>query len=414
MKKLALVILLVGVFLVNINIKASAYSMPFDVVAEGALLLDTNSGQIIYEKNKDKIFYPASTTKIMTALLALENCKLDDKVLVGKEPPYIEGSKIFLFEDEVLTVEQLLYALLLESANDAALALAEHISGSEKAFANLMTNRARELGAFNTNFTNPHGLFDENHYTTAYDLSLIAREAMKNETFRKIITTKSFFMDPTNKQMERRPLSTNNKLMISTKYRVQGANGIKTGYTTESGHSFVGSAYRDDTHLMVVLLKDKKPGLWEDAKKLLDYGFDNYITKKMISAGDVVENLEVKKSENSIPLTAKEDLFITYPRNEESKIVKNIVLQQIPLGHIVKEQKLGYVEYLLGDDSIASVDLVAADDVPASLLHEYDNGEKSILRRLYSNWALLPTVGLLTFGAFTGLKNIKRKQRKIG
>ncbi len=348
----------------------------------------------------------------MTALLVLENCKLDDKVMVGTKPSsFVDGNKIYIFKDEEFTIEQLLYALLLESANDVAIALAEHVSGTEEAFANLMTERAKELGCKNTHFVNAHGLDDPNHYTTAYDLSLIAKEAMKNEDFRKIITTRSYFIPPTNKQPLKRPLNLRNNIVLNTKYHVDGADGIKTGYTTIAGHSFAGSALRGDTRLIVVLLHDKKPGLWEDAQALLNYGFDNFKTVKKVSAGDVVKTVKADGTNIEIPLIAGKDFYYTCPIDEDVEISTNTSLPRGLNGTIFKGQKLGYEEFISNGTKVGSIDLLAGNEMPATILHNYNNDCKSKINKSYSPIMVILSVGAITFTILSTINyTIKRRR----
>lgn len=410
MKKVLVSIILI--LLAALNTVAYAAAPPPQVTADGSILIDANSGNILFEKNKDTRFFPASTTKIMTTLLVLENCKLDDKVIVGTKPSsFVDGNKIYIFKDEEFTVEQLLYALLLESANDVAIALAEHVSGTEEAFANLMTERAKELGCKNTHFVNAHGLDDPNHYTTAYDLSLIAREAMKNEDFRKIITTRSYFIPPTNKQPLKRPLNLRNNIVLNTKYHVDGADGIKTGYTTIAGHSFAGSALRGDTRLIVVLLHDKKPGLWEDAQALLNYGFDNFKTVKKVSAGDVVKTVKAEGTNIEIPLIAGKDFYYTCPIDENVQISTNISIPRGLNGTIFKGQKLGYEEFISNGTKIGSIDLLAGNEVPATILHNYNNDCKSKINKSYSPIMVILSVGAITFTILSTINyTIKRRR----
>ena len=174
MKKL-LFILLIFFTIISCKNYSNVYAAtePPNVTGQSFVVMDANTGNVVYGKGEHNQYPPASTTKLMTILLTLENCEMDELVTVGEIPPYVEGSKIYIHEGEQITVEQLLYSVILASANDSSTALAEHISGSVEDFAKLMTERAKELGAMNTNFTNPHGLYDENHRTTTYDLSLI-------------------------------------------------------------------------------------------------------------------------------------------------------------------------------------------------------------------------------------------------
>jgi serine-type D-Ala-D-Ala carboxypeptidase (penicillin-binding protein 5/6) len=407
LKKILTAILLLTFFCANTMAFAAS---PPSVVADGALLVDMNTGSVLYSRNMDTKFYPASTTKIMTALLVLEKCKLTDKVIIGKNPSsFVDGNKIYLFKDEEFTVDQLLHALLIESANDVAIAFAEHISGSVENFAKLMTERAKELGCKNTNFSTPNGLDDNNNYTTAYDLSLIAREAMKNETFREIVSTKSYTMPPTNKQPKERPLYTNNNILLNTKFHVDGANGMKVGYTDIAGHSFVGTAFRGDTHLMVVLLHDKKPGMWEDASSLLNYGFDNYKTIKQLSSGDVITKLKVTDSKIEVPLTATSDFYYTRSLNESSEINSSIVITNQKIGSILKGENMGYIEYFMSGTEIGKVDLTSAIDLPSTFLYDYKKDANSNIERIYSSWLLLPALAFLALGILSSVKIIRNK-----
>lgn len=410
MRKILVLLILVVVFIGNTHIAIASTGTPPQVTADGALLVDTSSGKILYEKNKDTKFYPASTTKIMTALLVLENCKLDDIVTIGKKPSsFVDGNKIYLFEDEQLTVDQLMHALLIASANDVAIALAEHVAGSEEAFADMMNKRAKELGCTNTHFVNSHGLDDPEHYTTANDLYLIAKEAMKYDAFRDIIKTISFTMEPTNKQPLPRPLYTNNQLFISKKYKVEGANGMKVGYTTIAGHSFVGSAYRGDTKLIVVLLHDKKPGLWEDASSLLNYGFDNYKTEKEISSGEIISSINVSGTLTTLPLISKDDLYYTHLSDSTPDISTDIVITDDCRGSISKGQNMGYAVYKDNGAEIGRVSLIAANDLIPALLYNYTGFDGSYIKKSIKPAVYIPaiTLSLLFLAAVIRILQVK-------
>lgn len=409
MKKTLILAVLISLFL---HTAALAAPQP-DVVADGALLIDMTTGEILYEKAKDTKFYPASTTKIMTALIALERLKLDDKIVVGKKPPFVIGSKIYVFEGEVLTVEQMLYALLIESANDVASVFAEHISGSDEAFGVLMTQRAKELGCTNTNFVNPHGLYDPEHYTTAYDLYLIAKEAMKHDFYRKVMATRVYTLEPTNKQPEKRYFHSNNRLMFNKQFLIEGANGAKTGYTTESGHSLVATAFREDTKLMTVLLHDKKPGLWEDAYALFNYGFNSYKTTLEVAAGTVITSLKMNGSAIEVPLIAENDLYYTRPVDTGEALAPNIEITEVNDGEIVKGQKVGYAEYTMKGLRVGTVNLLASRDLPATVLYNFKSDSSGSVKKIYSPYLLIPAAGFLVIGFMTVvLKIIKNKSKR--
>lgn len=238
------------------------------VSAEGAVLINSDNGRILYEKNPDEKLYPASTTKIMTALVALETLEelglgIDSKVIVPVEAAGIEGSSLYLKAGEKLSLEELLYGLILQSGNDSAEAIAVCVGGTREAFVEKMNLKAEQLGCSGTHFVNPSGLFDENHYTTAGDLAIIAAEAMEREDFREIVGAQKWASEETDRSFVNK-----NK----TVFNYEGGNGVKIGFTKKSGRTLVASAERDGTELIAVVLRD---GNWfNDAYALMDYGFE--------------------------------------------------------------------------------------------------------------------------------------------
>lgn len=250
-----------------------------DVEAESAILMDINTGTVLYEKNMNEELYPASTTKIMTTLLALENSSLDEVVTFSKNAVYsIESgsSHIGITEGEQLTMEQCLYGIMLESANEVSNAVAEHIGGSIDGFVEMMNQKAEELGCQNTHFSNANGLPDETHYSSAYDLALIGRAAMQNETFRTITSTTSYTIPPTNLQSESRPLSNHHKMLANRAYYYADCIGGKTGYTNVARQTLVTFAKRGDLDLVCVIMKTESPLQFTETAKLFDWGFENF------------------------------------------------------------------------------------------------------------------------------------------
>lgn len=239
------------------------------ISAASAALLDINSGCFLVEVNANERRPMASTTKIMTALVVLEHCALDETVTVPREAVGVEGSSVYLFEGEEITVRTLLYALLLSSANDAAVALACHTAGSVETFAAMMNEKAAALGLINTHFTNPHGLFDEAHYTTARELSLITAVALQNQTFAKIVATPRYSV-PQNGTEATRLFLNHNRLLRT----YEGAVGVKTGFTKKSGRCLVSAAEKNGLTLVAVTLDD--PNDWRDHAALFDWGFAEY------------------------------------------------------------------------------------------------------------------------------------------
>jgi len=292
----------------NIFIYAKEKESAPNVSADSAILMDATTGTILFSKNMDDAYPPASTTKIMTALLTLENSKLDDIVTVGKNPPYIDGSKIGLFEGEEISVRNLLYGMLLLSGNDCAEALAEHVSGSTSAFAELMNKRAKELGAFDTNFINPSGLYNENHKSSAKDLALMMKDLIKYPEFREISSTFSYKIPPTNKHPEGIHLANENKLINKNSlYYYEGADAGKTGYTIQSSHSYVASAVKNGQRLILALVHDKNKKFFEDSRILFDYGFKNFELVPLYKKNELVTT--ITEGNLNIPLLAQEDYY---------------------------------------------------------------------------------------------------------
>lgn len=246
-----------------------------EIQAQGAVLMDASTGALLYEKNPDTRYYPASITKLMTALIVVERCNLDDTVTFSTTATTnLEAGSVSLniTAGDKLTVRQSLYALLLKSANEVANGLAEHVGGSVSGFAKLMNEKAKSLGCTNTNFTNPHGLNDSNHYTTARDMALIARAAFQNETLRKINTTLSYQIPATQKAAAR-TITMGHKMMYPSDARYyEGIIGGKTGYTSLAGNTLVTGAERNGVRLIAVIMKSKSTQ-YTDTKALLDYGF---------------------------------------------------------------------------------------------------------------------------------------------
>ncbi len=240
-------------------------------------LIDAKSKAILYGKNQNVRLPMASTTKIMTCLVVLDTLPLDKIVTVDKRAVGIEGSSMYLFENEKITVENLLYGLMLSSGNDAATALALECCGSIEDFANLMNSKAKEIGLIDTHFTNPHGLDNENHYTTSYELALISAKALENETFKKIVSTKTHYMTTSSGTV--RYLTNHNRLLSS----FDGAIGVKTGFTKRSGRCLVSAAQRENETYIAVTLGDGND--WNDHKNMLTFAFDNFDSVEIAHSG---------------------------------------------------------------------------------------------------------------------------------
>lgn len=279
------------------------------VSAQHAYVLDAVSGRVLYEKAPNERSLIASTTKIMTALIVCEQCNVLDRMRIPREAVGIEGSSMYLQEGEILTLQELLYGLMLPSGNDAAVALAIYCGGTVEGFAELMNDKARNLGLRNTHFENPNGLDSPGHYSTARDLAVLAAYAMENPIFRKTVSTKQLHMG-------QRYLTNHNKLL----WRVEGADGVKTGYTKAAGRILVSSAIRNNRRLIAVTIDD--PDDWEDHASLLESGFSRYGVRRVVTKGQSVDTLEVAGGEGSrVTVLAAEDFEYALAEGENPQLM---------------------------------------------------------------------------------------------
>ena len=305
-----------------------AETTPPQINAEGCVLIDSSTGQVLYGKNEEKVLEPASTTKVMTALIALEKCNLDDEVTVQEDFTKIDGTAIGLLKGDVVTVRDLLMGLILESGNDCANALADHISGNITEFSKLMNSKAKELGALNTNFKNPSGLPDPEHTTTAHDLTLFLREAVKNKDYMDISNTPVYTI--TLKNNPSKTMIVNNKnYMINKNSRYYYPFAIcgKNGYTTKSNHTYVAAAEKDGHVLVAAFLdaldKDKN---FHDMQTVFNYGFDNYSLVHLYKKDEQVSEYKINDG-LTIPLMSTKDVDYIVPKGKENTIYSDIKIE---------------------------------------------------------------------------------------
>lgn len=355
-----------------------AFEAP-EIYSPAVILMESDTGKVLYEKNSNEQRYPASTTKIITAILALEKCKLTDIATVSYNAVMTvpAGYSIAALQiGEELTIEQLLKVLLIHSANDAGNVIAEHISGSIGNFAELMNQKALEIGCINTNFTNPSGIHDDNHYSSAYDLALIAKYAMKNKTFRKLVSSTSCTIEETNKYQERTFRTTNDLLIYNnvkkdSNYYYPYAIGVKTGYTSKAKNCLVSAANKNGIELIAVVLGSMQTstGLSErylDTISLFNYGYDNFELTNIKTKGDIITNITIEnatKDTKNLDLVISDTISGLINKTEldsnltpEIKLIDNI---QAPIkqGDIV-----GTVTYTI-DGMDYSADLIASHSV---------------------------------------------------
>lgn len=389
--------------------------------AKAALLMDMNTGNVLYSHNENKKMYPASTTKILTAILALEKGNLSDTVVATKEaidPITLDHSQLGILVGEEMTLEQLLYALLVNSSNDAANVIAVHIGGSLEEFADMMNEKAKEMGATNTHFVNAHGYHDDDHYTTAADLAIFARYAMENETFREIVATKTYTLPPTNKEEEERKISTTNHLI--SKYRntnlfYQYANGIKTGNTEEAGNCLVASATKGNINLLSVVLgcenenSSDQAYSFTDTTALFDHVFENFKYHKIASSTEVLADSKVYEAKKGIRVTlgAAQDVEMLLPNDTDTdKIQAETTLNEEIKAPIRQGDVLGSIRYTLNGETLLESDLVALNEVKQDKILHFIHG---ILNFIFNPFVLIP---VLLIAALLIYSNIQRRRRR--
>lgn len=369
------------------NVTAAAANAPA-TNAEAALLISPDSGMVLYEKNADERRYPASTTKIMTALLVLENVADLNETVTAQASDFetleADSSSAGIKEGETVTVEDLLYGLMLPSGNEAAYMLARHVAGSYEAFVDMMNKRAEELGCTGTHFVNPCGLHDDNHYTTARDLYKIAYAAMQDETFADIADTVQWNMSKTNMQEERKVLTTNQLIFSSYQpWAYAYCKGIKTGNTSQAGNCFVGYAEYGDAKLYSVVMGcdsssleySNIPASFTDTKALFEWGFESFTSKTLARQGDTVGSVNVRLSTDTdqLVLTVKNDLVSLLPADLD---VEDLGEPQITAPESVNApikagDVIGSATYSYNGTTYGTVELVALSDVERSTVLYY-------------------------------------------
>ncbi|CQR72683.1 D-alanyl-D-alanine carboxypeptidase DacB precursor [Sporomusa ovata DSM 2662] len=362
------------------------YSAPPVMSAQGAILMDAKTGQVLYDRNMNKKLAPASTTKIMTAIIAIESGRLDETARISAHAAATGGSSLNLYPGQAITLRELVTGLLLRSGNDAAVAIAEHLAGSVDAFVEIMNKKALSIGAIHTHFRNPHGLSAPNHLSTAYDLASITRYALLNPAFSQIVSTKETsieWLDRKGKNHNRNLRNTNKLLWM-----LADADGVKTGTTNIAGPCLVSSATRDNQRLIAVVLHDH--ARWYDSMQLLKYGFDQYDLYEYAEDGAVFAALPVENG-----LTDMVDALVAGPGSlvvtatDYPAITVEVDLPEKIKAPVYQGQKIGEIVFYVQDKAVKTVDLVAG-----STVEEYTIN-KILLRHWLSTIQRLSGWGLL-------------------
>lgn len=359
------------VIIVFNNLKVYATD-ELSINAKASLIVEANSGKIIYEDNAQIQNYPASVTKILTAIITLESCKLDEMAVVTESAisnipsGYVVAPLVI---GEEMKIEDLLYALLLKSSNDAAYVLAEYVGGSVEGFSDMMNKKAQELGCKNSHFVNPNGIHNDNHYTTAYDMYLIAKYAMQNEEFVKIVSTYQYILPATNKykNSDRVMKNTNNFVNPNSNYYDETVKGVKTGTTIPAGNCLITDTIRDDFNVITVILgAETSDSKFSETKKMIDYMFNNYTHTEIHKQGDRIKNIDVERATDetkNLGVIISDDVKVMNNiETNVSEIEPEIILNDNIVAPISKGQELGTIKYTV-DGLEYNAKLLAENDV---------------------------------------------------
>ncbi len=335
------------------------------ISAQSALVMEAGSKRVLYEKTAHTKLPMASTTKIITAMVALEQGKLKDRIKISSTAAGVEGSSMYLEAGEIMTLEELLYGLMLSSGNDAAVAIAEYFGGIEK-FVSLMNQKAKELGAKNTHFENPNGLPDENHYSTAYDMALLTAHGLSNPDFAKIVSTKSYSIAGEEKSYPR-TLSNHNKLLRM----MEDCIGVKTGFTKAAGRCLVSAAKRNGMTLICVTLN--APSDWNDHRNLYDHLYSVYRLSPILRAGTPLGIIPVEKSDTlSLPLTVAKD--ISYPLSSSETYTTELSIAPPLTAPVTDGTHAGTATILVGETSMTVPLITAGNAARQSIFSTSENG----------------------------------------
>lgn len=382
-RRLVSIILLLIILILSIPLGVYA-DMDLKINAKSALLMDVNTGAIIYKLNEHDRLAPASITKIMTLLLGMEaldsgRIKLTDKVIVSEHASSIKGSTVFLQAGEIQVVEDLFKAIAIRSANDAAVALAEHIAGSEEIFVKMMNEKAKALGMENTLFHNCSGMPSENHYVSAYDVALMSKELLKHSKINEWLTIYMHDLAVGKNKSSIQTMVNTNRLIKE----YEGATGIKTGSTNEAGFCLSASAKRGNLELIAVVMGVNNSKLrFDEAKRMLDYGFANYDSITIGKKGDIIATLPVEKGKmQEAEIMLSKDSCILLPKGEKGNITKELVLPDTIDAPILAGDEVGELVVSIDGKEVDKIKLVSKTNIEkANVFNMLNRTIKSYLR----------------------------------
>lgn len=406
-------ILIAIILLVSIDL---SYAEDISINGEAGILMNYDTGEVLFNKSGNIKLYPASTTKILTAILAVENSKLDELITVDQEVVDLaDGSHIALEPGEQLSMKEMLHALLISSSNDSALAIAKHVGGSVDGFSKMMNEKAREIGALDSNFVNPNGLHDEKHVSTAYDLALIGSYAIKNEIIRDIVKKDTYTIDPTNKKDEARYLKSTNKLLYASEtisvdgksvpIKYEGVLGLKTGYTSNAMNCLVTYAEKDGQRFITSVLKaEGSVNVYQDTHNLLNYGFRNYKTEILRRKNEYIDNIMIHNGD--IPYVAgilSSDISISTRKDESLNLKEELIISDDLTAPITKGQVLGTIKYIKDDKILGQADIISTAGIDI---------KESVTPGIFERFSRVWYVYLFAFIILMKLIGANKKRRK--
>lgn len=374
------------IFLLTTMAVVTAAPKPPTINANAAILMDAKTGEVLFAQNIHKRYAPASTTKVLTAILAIESGRLDEEVEVSLRAAGTGGSSMHLYAGQRLSLRELVTGLLLRSGNDAAVAIAEHLAGSVDAFVLTMNAKAQSLGAMNSSFRNPHGLTAVSHYSTAFDLAWISRYALTNPTFAAIVNTRETTIDWLDRRGKEKDvnLRNTNKLL----WMLEDADGVKTGTTGEAGPCLISSATRGNQRLIAVVLHDHSR--WQDSMQLLKYGFDSFDIYEYAEAGDIVGPIPVEDGmTDAVDVYINQVAAVIVRPEDYPHVTVELDLPEKIKAPVYQGQKIGEVIFFVRDKAVKTVDIISTKDVaeqtPTSVFFDH----LLYLFRIVSGWGIL-------------------------
>ncbi|MCI8700422.1 MAG: D-alanyl-D-alanine carboxypeptidase [Clostridia bacterium] len=419
LKKVIICILVLSLFLIN-NYSYSYNEDKLNLYSQAAILMESSTGKILYSKDAEVTKYPASTTKILTAILVIEKCNLEDEICasysaINSIPSGYSNASIKV--GEILTADQLLQVFLVHSANEAGFILAEHLSGSINEFAKLMNEKAKEIGCKNTNFTNPSGIHDTNHYSTAYDMCLIARYCMQNPIFRNYVSMPSCTIAPTNKSEQRHFYNTNELLNPSDKYYNPNVTGIKTGFTTPAKNCLISGYYEDGIELISVVLgaphntTNNLSAKFIDTTNLFNFGMENYKKVQIAEKSSVLDTINIKNAEigsNRLDVILENEVYAIVPSSFDVNTISSnmkIAIKDDLSAPITANDIVGTVTYTIDGTSYTQNLLAGSSIKPSSTIL---NLLKIILALI-----LLYMAYKFMYGNYKNSKRSSKKKKKL-